>query len=254
MASFRSPPPPARPSSRWASLTASRTPSAVGATHDKPLVAADRGRHSTGGWASTRRFVDAENQVDESAAYIDPNDLANYYSISLPKPMGIAFVENDGEVRGVYVDQVLAEGSASSEKAPLVKYDQLVGVDTSSVHGADFDTALDTTAAASGEKHASSASSASEHHAFLGPTQPTAEWSASTLLAAPTPPEPPAPEPSPSPLRRRSPEQGGQGVEPNAPLMQSDRIPVSECDAADFSVNNITITRSTHESLLHSLA
>ena len=170
-----------------------------GGDYDKPLVAADRVTPFDRWMGLDKALVDAENQVDESAAYIDPNDLANYYSISLPKPMGIAFVENDGECAGVYVDQVLAEGSASSEKAPLVKYDQLVGVDTSSVHGADFDTALDTIKAASGEK--TKLTFFRGPTAFLyGPTQPTAEWFASTLLAAPKPPEPPAPEPSPEPV------------------------------------------------------
>ena len=121
-----------------------------GGDYDKPLVAADRVTPFDRWMGLDKALVDAENQVDESAAYIDPNDLANYYSISLPKPMGIAFVENDGECAGVYVDQVLAEGSASG--GPLSKGDQLVGVDGKFVAGVDFDTALDAIKATEGEK------------------------------------------------------------------------------------------------------
>ena len=164
---------------------------------DKPVVAADRVTPFDR-WLGLDKDL-MESEAPKTAVFIDPTDAANYFSVELAKPMGIAFVDNDGECGGVYVDQVLAEGSASSEKAPLVKYDQLVGVDTSSVHGADFDTALDTIKAASGEK--TKLTFFRGPTAFLyGPTQPTAEWFASTLLAAPTPPEPPAPEPSPEPV------------------------------------------------------
>merc|ERR1719359_2440020 len=110
---------------------------------DKPLVAADRVTPFDRWMGLDKALVDAENAVDESASYIDPNDPNNYFAVTLPKPMGIAFVENDGECGGVYLDQVLAVGSATSEKAPLVKGDQLVGVDTVFVGGADFDTAID---------------------------------------------------------------------------------------------------------------
>ena len=97
---------------------------------DKPLVGADRVTPFDRWMGLDKALVDAENAVDESAAYVDPNDTTNYYSLELAKPMGIAFVENEGETGGVFVDQVLAEGSASSTKAPLVKGDQLVGVST----------------------------------------------------------------------------------------------------------------------------
>ena len=124
----------------------------AGGAGDKPLVAADRVTPFDRWMGLDKALVDAQNDVDESAAYIDPNDPANYFSVSLPKPMGIAFVENEGESGGVYVDQVLFEGSASSEKAPLVKGDQLVGVDASPVLGNDFDAAIDTIKASEGEK------------------------------------------------------------------------------------------------------
>ena len=37
--------------------------------------------------------------------YVDPGDATNYIQISLAKPMGIAFVENDSG-SGVYIDEV----------------------------------------------------------------------------------------------------------------------------------------------------
>ena len=110
---------------------------------DKPLVAADRVTPFDRWMGLDKALTDAENAVDESASYIDPNDPANYFLVALPKPMGIAFVENEGDIGGVYVDAILPEGSASSEEAPLTKGDQLVGVDATVVAGADFDAALD---------------------------------------------------------------------------------------------------------------
>ena len=149
---------------------------------DKPLVGADRVTPFDRWMGLDKALVDAENAVDESAAYVDPNDTTNYYSLELAKPMGIAFVENEGETGGVFVDQVLAEGSASSTKAPLVKGDQLVGVDANFVGGLDFDAALDAIKASTGEK--TKLTFFRGPTAFLyGPTAPSAEWYASMLSA-----------------------------------------------------------------------
>lgn len=149
---------------------------------DKPVVAADRVTPFDRWLGLDKALVDAENTVDESATYIDPTDTSNYFSVTLAKPMGIAFVENDGECSGVYIDQVLAEGSASASAAPLAKGDQLVGVDATPVHGADFDTALDAIKASSGET--TKLTFFRGPTAFLyGPTAPSAEWYVSSLLA-----------------------------------------------------------------------
>ena len=121
-----------------------------GGAGDKPLVAADRVTPFDRWMGLDKALVEAE-APDESAAYIDPTDAANYFMVTLPKPMGIAFVENDGECGGVYIDQVLEEGSASSSSTKLEKGDQLVGVDTTVLHGSDFDTALDAIKASEGE-------------------------------------------------------------------------------------------------------
>ena len=121
-----------------------------------------------------KALVEAE-APDESAAYIDPTDAANYFAVTLAKPMGIAFVENDGECGGVYVDEVLAEGSASSSATKLEKGDQLVGVDTTAVVGDGFDAALD--AIKGSESETTKLTFFRGPTAFLyGPTAPDAEW------------------------------------------------------------------------------
>ena len=116
---------------------------------DKPIPAADRVTPFDK-WLGLDNALVEEETPDESAAYIDPNDVANYFSVSLGKPMGIAFVENEGG-GGVYVDEVLSEGSAASLSTKLEKGDQLVGVDATLVAGSDFDGALDIIKGTTGE-------------------------------------------------------------------------------------------------------
>lgn len=117
---------------------------------EKPLVAADRVTPFDR-WLGLDKALIEQEEPDQSAAYIDPNDATNYFSVELSKPMGIAFVENDGECGGVYIDEVLSEGSAASATAPLQRGDQLVGVDATPVIGNDFDTALDVIKGTSGD-------------------------------------------------------------------------------------------------------
>ena len=121
-------------------------------------------------------------QPDQSASYVDPNDPSNYFSVGLAKPMGISFVENEGGSGGVYIDEVLTEGSAAGSSTPLLKGDQLVGVDGVSVAGADFDGALDVIKGTSGET--TKLTFFRGPISFLyGPTAPTKEWYEGTLLA-----------------------------------------------------------------------
>jgi len=147
---------------------------------DKPIPAADRVTPFDR-WLGLDTALVEEEAPDQSAAYIDPSDASNYFSVALVKPMGIAFVENEA-CGGVYVDEVLAEGGAASISAPLLKGDQLVGVDTNVVAGASFDEALDTIKAASGET--TKLTFFRGPTAFLyGPTAPSAEWYTENLLA-----------------------------------------------------------------------
>jgi C-terminal processing protease CtpA/Prc len=127
-----------------------------------------------------KALIEKEKPTD--AKYVDPSDTANYFSVAIAKPMGIAFVENDGESGGVYVDEVLAEGSAASCGVRLEKGDQLIGVDATLVAGASFDTALDAIKAAAGD--ATKLTFYRGPTTFLyGPTKPTPEWYAENLLA-----------------------------------------------------------------------
>jgi len=148
---------------------------------DKPIPAADRVTLFDR-WLGLDKALVEEEGPDQSAAYIDPNDVDNYFSVSLPKPMGIAFVENDGDNSGVYVDEVLSDGSAASSAAPLIKGDQLVGVDSTPVAGASFDSAIDVIKGTTGET--TKLTFFRGPTAFLyGPTAPSEQWYKETLLA-----------------------------------------------------------------------
>jgi len=154
---------------------------AFGTPADKPLVAADRVTPFDRWLGLDKALVEAD-EPDQSATYIDPNDASNYFTVSLAKPMGIAFVENDNECRGVYVDELVADGAAAAASAPLLKGDQLVGVDSTVVHGNDFDAAIDAIKATTGET--TKLTFFRGPTAFLyGPTAPTAEWYKETLLS-----------------------------------------------------------------------
>mmetsp|Transcript_47406 Transcript_47406/g.57404 ORF Transcript_47406/g.57404 Transcript_47406/m.57404 type:complete len:215 (-) Transcript_47406:248-892(-) len=74
--------------------------------------------------------------------FVDSMDPANYVSVSLQKPMGITFEENDDETKGVFVVS-LAEGSNSAQNGVLKRGDQLVAVNEVKTTGMTLDDALD---------------------------------------------------------------------------------------------------------------
>lgn len=84
---------------------------------DKPLVAADRVTPFDR-WLGLDKDLEAElnDGVDQDVTYVDPSDASNYVSLSLVKPMGIAFVENEGGCGGVFVDE--ARGAAPTLPPP----------------------------------------------------------------------------------------------------------------------------------------
>lgn len=129
-------------------------------------------------WLGNDKELRKENTPDESAAYIDPSDAANYMTFPLSKPMGIAFVENEGGCGGAVCDQVLDEGSAAS--SPLRKGDQLVGVDGTLVLGKSLEECLDSVGAAGFGSLGPAPVKLTFFRgptAFLyGPTQPEADW------------------------------------------------------------------------------
>ena len=90
---------------------------AFGGGGDKPLVAADRVTPFDR-WLGLDKDLEAElnDGVDQDVTYVDPSDASNYVSLSLVKPMGIAFVENEGGCGGVFVDE--ARGAAPTLPPP----------------------------------------------------------------------------------------------------------------------------------------
>jgi len=147
---------------------------------EKPPVAADRVTPFDR-WLGLDKDLEEAEDTTKQVTFIDPNNVENYVSTSLAKPMGIAFTENEGECGGICIDEVLEEGSAASSSTPLLAGDQLVAVDSALVLGASFDDALDAI------KGSASATVKLTFFrgptSFLyGPTTPPAEWFASSLL------------------------------------------------------------------------
>ena len=107
--------------------------------------------------------------------------MKNYLTIELSKPMGIAFVENEGECGGIYVDDLLPDGSAASATPALARRDQLVAVDSQLVLGQDFDTALGAIQNSGGQT--TKLVFFRGPTSFLyGPTKASAEWYQENLL------------------------------------------------------------------------
>ena len=112
---------------------------------DKPLVGGDRVTPFDR-WLGLDKELEAEKieRVGNSGVtFIDPSDASSYYSVSLTKPMGIGFVENSGDCKGLVVDEVLTEGSAAASEKAIAAGDQLVAVDSTLVLGNDFNTGLE---------------------------------------------------------------------------------------------------------------
>merc|ERR1719384_1195024 len=79
----------------------------------------------------------------EPENFIDSMDTVNYVAVSLTKPMGIIFEENDEEYGGIFVLSLSEDGAA--EKDGVVKPgDQLILVNGENVSGLSFDNALGT--------------------------------------------------------------------------------------------------------------
>lgn len=112
---------------------------------EKPLVGGDR-ITPFDRWLGLDKELESETieRVGTSGvSFIDPNDASSYFTVSLAKPMGIAFVENVGDCNGLVVDEVLPTGSAAASEKAIASGDQLVAVDTTLVLGNDFDTGLE---------------------------------------------------------------------------------------------------------------
>lgn len=148
---------------------------------DKPMVTSDR-ITPFDRWLGLDKDLEAAeaSRVNQDIKYVDPSDTTNYVTVAIPKPMGISFVENDGECGGVFIEEVLPTGSAAAASPALLASDQLVSVDGSLVLGVPFDAALDAIKATTGET--TKLVFFRGPTSFLyGPTAPAAEWYAENL-------------------------------------------------------------------------
>ena len=68
-------------------------------------------------------------------------DAQNYVVVTLAKPMGIVFEENDSDTGGIFVLELTAEGAAEAD-GTIRPGDQLVAVGTDGVAGLPFEDAL----------------------------------------------------------------------------------------------------------------
>mmetsp|Transcript_12348 Transcript_12348/g.29151 ORF Transcript_12348/g.29151 Transcript_12348/m.29151 type:complete len:205 (+) Transcript_12348:275-889(+) len=73
--------------------------------------------------------------------FVDSMDTENYIAITLPKPMGIVFEENDSEYGGIFVLEI-SEGSVAEAEGTVRPGDQLVSVGGLKVSGMQFEEAL----------------------------------------------------------------------------------------------------------------
>jgi len=124
------------------------------------------------GWS-----VVSENEAKDTAApvdFVDSMDEKNYLGVSLAKPMGIVFEENDSEYGGIFVQSVTEDGAAA-KNGLLQPGDQLVTVGTKNVSGLDFDDALAAIIEAEGEFTGLSLFRGSAKQLY-GPTGPSKDW------------------------------------------------------------------------------
>jgi C-terminal processing protease CtpA/Prc len=68
-------------------------------------------------------------------------DATNYITVSLTKPMGVVFEENESDIGGIFVQSLKPDGAAFVN-GRLQVGDQLVAVNTKKVSGLTFDEAL----------------------------------------------------------------------------------------------------------------
>merc|ERR1719424_1980449 len=150
---------------------------------EKPLVGGDR-ITPFDRWLGLDKEMESETieRVGvQGATFVDPNELTSYFTVALTKPMGIAFVENAGDCKGLVVEEVMDTGSAAASEKSIISGDQLVAVDTTLVLGNDFDTGLGAIKSSSGDT-VKLVFFRGPTNFLYGPTKPDEEWYRSNLL------------------------------------------------------------------------
>jgi C-terminal processing protease CtpA/Prc len=128
------------------------------------------------GWSVASQNEPQVSAAQQKAAadFVDSMDEANYVAVSLAKPMGIVFEENDSEYGGIFI-QSLKEGGNAAKYGVLKSGDQLVCVGDKNVSALDFDDALGAILDSTDDetKLTSYRGTAKQ---FYGPTGPSQEW------------------------------------------------------------------------------
>jgi C-terminal processing protease CtpA/Prc len=106
--------------------------------------------------------------------YVDSMDEKNYIGVTLAKPMGIVFEENDSEFGGIFVQSLTEDGIASKD-GTIQDGDQLVTVGNKNVNGLDFDDALAAIIESDGDKTNLTLFRGTAKQ-FYGPTGPSKDW------------------------------------------------------------------------------
>lgn len=101
-------------------------------------------------------------------------DPQSYVSVTLSKPMGIVFEENDADYGGVFV-QSLKPDSVAEQDGKLQIGDQLVAVEKTKVSGWAFDDALNAIVENASEKIALTVFRGTAKQLY-GPTGASQEW------------------------------------------------------------------------------
>mmetsp|Transcript_7818 Transcript_7818/g.17038 ORF Transcript_7818/g.17038 Transcript_7818/m.17038 type:complete len:219 (-) Transcript_7818:107-763(-) len=124
------------------------------------------------GW-SVKTEDEQQAAAVDAANFVDSMNEANYVTVSLSKPMGIVFEENDEKYGGIFVLS-LSDGSAQQE-GTIRPGDELVAVGNKKVAGLAFDDALGAIIDSDGEttKLVLFRGSAKD---LYGPTGASQEW------------------------------------------------------------------------------
>jgi hypothetical protein len=115
-----------------------------------------------------------QKQLAAPADFVDSMDTANYVAVSLPKPMGIVFEENEEDFGGIFV-QSLKEDGVAAKSGVLQKGDQLVLVGSDNVAGMSFDDALNKIVEAT-ESEVKLVMFRGNAEQLYGPTGASKEW------------------------------------------------------------------------------
>jgi len=92
------------------------------------------------GW-NVKPTEETESVAQAPDNFVDAMETSNYVTVSLGKPMGIVFEENDDDLGGIFVLS-MNKGEIAEQNGGIEPGDQLVAVNDNKVAGLAFDDAL----------------------------------------------------------------------------------------------------------------